>query len=683
MQSTVEGADALASAVAATDMIEAVGDGSTIAMPISATGDAESAPRVSHTAPPLDENAKGESSEGGKGGAGGETDFDHGAVPEDLGTAPASPAADDFPCKLQVWSSEDASCPKSTDGGGERCGSKGLPANGSAQYVARRDFALEDNEDDDGGPVAVIRMIGDDPAQKSFDPEKTTVSVGTTVVWKLCAAAGPESEVFHVRPECLVIKDGWQTECSFSLRDAQPSFSHTFKEDGVFMVYSVTSTLDDDNGEKKGVIVVEKSESQCDSDSFDPTDSGSLDNIQPGSETPPSGNVDSGGRLASFLRDSERSATAQAEVAQLSDPNLSSSPAGGKWSASSAIQDVGAMPPIHTELASRSLSARGSRTYRSVGPTASLPAGTEMEILAATAAARAGASKSKTEAGSHRNIAPLQGTPTAGGGGDGGGSGGGRGGVKSETDLGKNNADVDGSRVAHPEALVPAPRPPRVDAAVQSGELLWPPSNRAIAEAAPSASTGRQPTSSPETPIDGTDEDELVGSTTKTTSKSKKRKKKKKKSGGGGGVVHVGRGDGDTGSSGGGGDGAGGSRGTGWDVPQGSGFDASKIGGGLRNELALLLDERTFSSIFPDRAVGVKGGAGGKSVAKTLIVGDEGFKPAKALVVQAEDAVSIKAAAVRRNGGYGHDRALSISLELPDVHPSKVIASQGFWWFHE
>lgn len=93
------------------------------------------------------------------------------------------------------------------------------------------------------------------------------------------------------------------------------------------------------------------------------------------------------------------------------------------------------------------------------------------------------------------------------------------------------------------------------------------------------------------------------------------------------------------------------------------------------NELALLLDERTFSSLFPDRAVGVKGGAGGKSVAKTLIVGDEGFKPAKALVVQAEDVVSIKAAAVRRNGRcFGHERSLSISLGLPVVHPSKVIA---------
>jgi len=153
---------------------------------------------------------------------------------------------------------------------------------------------------------------------------------------------------------------------------------------------------------------------------------------------------------------------------------------------------------------------------------------------------------------------------------------------------------------------------------------------------------------------------ERVGHAAENTSsrnKKKKTKKKKKKPGDGTGVP---------------GGGGGGDRGEGqgsWAVG-GDGRPAVVFGAGgeSQRDSALLVDERSFEELISSRLLGVRGGVGGKPVAKTLIVGDQGFKPAKALVVQAKDAVSIKAAAVRRNGGHGLDRVLSIGLELPGAH---------------
>ncbi|CAM9102164.1 unnamed protein product, partial [Laminaria digitata] len=135
-------------------------------------------------------------------------------------------------------------------------------------------------------------------------------------------------------------------------------------------------------------------------------------------------------------------------------------------------------------------------------------------------------------------------------------------------------------------------------------------------------------------------------------SKKKKAKKKKKKSGGAGSC-------GGGGSLGGDG---GGSR-----TSRGNSVDTSKKMSVGEDNSALLLDEETFFELFGDGATGVGGGSG-KTSAKTLIVGDQGFKPWKPVVVQVGATVSIKAANVWPNGGIGQDRALSISLVGPIVN---------------
>ncbi|CAM9816346.1 unnamed protein product [Pylaiella littoralis] len=258
-----------------------------------------------------------------------------------------------------------------------------------------------------------------------------------------------------------------------------------------------------------------------------------------------------------------------------------------------------------------------------------------------------------------------------------------RGGIGSDSHRSLDETDFDGNKTTRLEVRQLEPRAPRVDAGVQSGELLSPTSAViAKVEAAPNETAKRQLGTDANTPIDAegegmapvvgeSQERERVGHATEnisSKSKKKKPKKKKKKSGGGGGA-----GDGGDGGIGigigigvgvgvGVGDGCGGGGGesgcTDWDMH----------GVGSQNDSALLIDEQSSSYIFTGRAVGARGGVNGKSVAKTLIVGDQGFKPTKALVVQAGAAVSIKVASVRRNRAYGQDRALSISLEIPVVH---------------
>ncbi|CAM9546426.1 unnamed protein product, partial [Scytosiphon promiscuus] len=105
-------------------------------------------------------------------------------------------------------------------------------------------------------------------------------------------------------------------------------------------------------------------------------------------------------------------------------------------------------------------------------------------------------------------------------------------------------------------------------------------------------------------------------------------------------------------------------QGVAWGVRQGVNFDASKVEGGVEDDCALLVDELKYSQLYPDRAVG-QGGKGSKSQAKTLIVGDEGFKPSKPLVVEEGAVVSMKAACVGRNARVGHACVLTISLEIP------------------
>lgn len=252
--------------------------------------------------------------------------------------------------------------------------------------------------------------------------------------------------------------------------------------------------------------------------------------------------------------------------------------------------------------------------------------------------------------------------------------------IKSDSHRSLDDTDFDGDNTTHLEAAELEPVP-RVDAAVQSGELLSPPNN-ANDKATPDATTQQQLVASANTPISAEEksvvaaigesqESEQVGHDTtdnlSSKSKKKKSKKKKKKSGGGGSAGGNG-GVGGDGRGGGGGE----SGGKGWNMRHVSGPDAAKVGGDHQNDSALLIDEQSFSYLFIDHAVGAREGGNGKSVAKTLIVGDQGFKPTKALMLQAGAAVSIKVASVRRNRVYGQDRALSISLEIPIVHTLEV-----------
>lgn len=263
----------------------------------------------------------------------------------------------------------------------------------------------------------------------------------------------------------------------------------------------------------------------------------------------------------------------------------------------------------------------------------------------------------------------------------------GRGWIRSDKHNSLEETNLDGNKATHLEAHELEPRAPRVNAAVQSGEPLSPP-NSAMSKVSPDASIKRELVTSADAPV-GADEKgvtavvgksqegERVGHVTDTTtskSKKKKSKKKKKKSGGGSGAG--GSGDGGIGGGvggAGGHDGGSGENGcTGWAAHRVSGSDAVKVGGNSQNDSAVLIDEKSFSRLFADGAMGVREGGNGKPVAKTLIVGDQGFKPTKALVVQAEAAVSIKVTSVRRNRIYGQDRALSISLEIPVVHTLEV-----------
>lgn len=76
---------------------------------------------------------------------------------------------------------------------------------------------------------------------------------------------------------------------------------------------------------------------------------------------------------------------------------------------------------------------------------------------------------------------------------------------------------------------------------------------------------------------------------------------------------------------------------------------------------ALLLEEWAYVKLSRN-SESMVGGGNGKMPSKTLIVGDQGFKPGKPLVVQAEAIVSIKTASVWPNGGMRHDQVRSISL---------------------
>lgn len=143
-------------------------------------------------------------------------------------------------------------------------------------------------------------------------------------------------------------------------------------------------------------------------------------------------------------------------------------------------------------------------------------------------------------------------------------------------------------------------------------------------------------------------------------SKSKKKKSKRKKKAGGDG----------SGNGAKGGDGhrdeggvVGGHNGGGRD--DGVDFSNEVWGAGFyEDDAAMLLNEGNYADLCRNNADSTmfgKGVGGGKALAKTLIVGDQGFKPGKPVVVQVGVIVAIKTASVS-NHAYGQDRARLISL---------------------
>ena len=260
--------------------------------------------------------------------------------------------------------------------------------------------------------------------------------------------------------------------------------------------------------------------------------------------------------------------------------------------------------------------------------------------------------------------------PSRGGGGKGGE---GRGvGADSGSDCGLSDTNVDGNRESLTIVNVHVNEVP-AEASAQVDESFPSVSSACTPLAAPDAKDGLPEPSqlAPEAcetvQVDHEEYDVVAASSVRfqedeitaqllpktVQSKKKKAKKKKKKSGGG-----VGGGDR-------GGDGGGGRTTSGSNV-----YPSSRVSVGEDNS-AMLLDEDTFSELFGDGTTGVGLGSG-KTVAKTLIVGDQGFKPWKPVLVQVGATVSIKAANVWPNGGIGQDRALSISLVGPVVHNAEV-----------
>ncbi|CAB1110765.1 unnamed protein product [Ectocarpus sp. CCAP 1310/34] len=196
--------------------------------------------------------------------------FVHEATKGETGSGQESPPHEDSSCLRQVSSSDAATCPDSSDGGGERCGSEVPKASASETHgTCSRGKSCDD---DDDGAVTVIRMVGDDPTKKYFIPETAKVRVGARVQWVLGGGTGSVSETFHVRNGCPIIKNGWVTECSFSLSASQSRFTHTFQHAGTFVVSSITLPSEDDS--KRGEIVVENTstQSRSDSDSFESAD---------------------------------------------------------------------------------------------------------------------------------------------------------------------------------------------------------------------------------------------------------------------------------------------------------------------------------------------------------------------------------------------------------------------------
>lgn len=196
--------------------------------------------------------------------------FGHEATKGKTGTGQESPPHEDSSCLRQVSSSNAGTCPDSSDGGGELCGSEAPKASASETHGTCS--SGKSCDDDDVGAVTVIRMVGDGPTQESFIPETAKVRVGARVQWVLGGGAGSVSETFHVRNGCPIIKNGWVTECSFSLSASQPRFTHTFQQAGTFVVSSTTLQSEDDR--KRGEIVVENTSTQShsDSDSFESAD---------------------------------------------------------------------------------------------------------------------------------------------------------------------------------------------------------------------------------------------------------------------------------------------------------------------------------------------------------------------------------------------------------------------------
>ena len=258
--------------------------------------------------------------------------------------------------------------------------------------------------------------------------------------------------------------------------------------------------------------------------------------------------------------------------------------------------------------------------------------------------------------------------------------GGGGGGADSDNDCNVSDTDVDDDRQPLLNAFA-VPSELRDEANIQ--EELFPGVSSACAPSAVPHGKGEleeRPHQAPE--AGGTvqveyeeeaaavgcarlQEDERTAQPPPKTSQSKKKKtkKKKKKSGGGGG------------GGGGGGDGLGGDGG-GSKTWRGSSDDTCRVSVG-EDSSAMLLDEETFSELFGDSATGVGGGSG-KTSAKTLIVGDRGFKPWKPVVVQVGATVSIKAANVWPNGGIRQDRALSISLVGPVADNEEVSFNNNY-----
>lgn len=572
--------------------------------------------------------------------------FGHEATTGETGTGQESPPREESPCSRQVSSSNAGACPNSSDGGGKRCGSEVPKASASETHGTCSSGKACD--DDGVGAVTVIRMVGDDPTKESFIPETAKVRVGARVQWVHGGGAGFVSETFHVRNGCPIIKNGWVTECSFSLSASQSRFTHTFKQAGTFVVSSTTLPSEDDR--KRGEIVVEKTSnhSHSDSDSFESADNAT--------STSPDDDFHDVAILA------DTAATHGGARKPVMDRFAPSMVGGSRLSAAlvGAHSEEDSGEGKHdSDGSGRALVGRsvlGRKGQKDSADTACFAEHIPTLVAISPQASRSSPAECTLSTGGADQTSGC----------DEGGRGGGG---KSDSYHSLDDTDLDDTRATHPEAPVSVPLAARAHAAVKY--------------AAPDATIRRETLKSTQAPIGGEEDDapvavsvvesgqsdggERVDNASETSSsKTKKKKSKKKKKRGAGGDAADGSGGGEKGGV----DGdTGGVGGKGLSVRGVCGFDASKVEGGIEDDPALLINELEFLSRYPDRVAGMRGG-GGKSQGKTLIVGGQGFMPSKPMVVQAGAAVFIKAASVWPYGGGGQERVLSISLHV--VRTTKV-----------